>query len=277
MTELTVKDLMQAGVHFGHQTKRWNPKMRRFIFTSRNGIYIVDLQKTLEGYKKAVGFLKQMAGQGGNILFVGTKPQIRDVITARADEAGMPYVVERWLGGMLTNFETVKKSIARLQELTTMKEDGTLDALSKKESTKLTKEMEKLERNLGGIKNMGKLPDAVFIIDTKREKIALTEAVRLNIPVIAIVDTNCDPDGIEYIIPGNDDSVKGVDMIMAGLVEAIHVGGEELALKRQADAEERNKKSADELAIKAARDAHLAAQDEEKPSEEAASADKTAE
>lgn len=268
MSDITVKELMKAGVHFGHQTKRWNPKMRRYIFTSRNGIYIVDLQKTLEGYKKAIGFLKETAAKGGNILFVGTKPQIRETIARHAEEADMPFVTERWLGGMLTNFETVKKSIGRLQELTTMDEDGTLDALSKKESTKLGKEKEKLERNLGGIKGMGKLPDAIFIVDTKREKIALTEAIRLNIPVVAIVDTNCNPDGIKYVIPGNDDSVKGIDLIMDGLVEAIKTGGEELAIKRQAENEERSKKEADEAAIKAARDAHLAAQEEGASSEE---------
>jgi small subunit ribosomal protein S2 len=268
MSNLTLDQLMKAGVHFGHQTKRWNPKMRRYIFTARNGIYILDLQQTLDGYDKARKYLRELAASGGTILFVSTKPQAKELIEAKANEIGMPSVTERWLGGMMTNFETVKGSIARLRELTAMEEDGTFDALSKKEVTKLAKEKEKLDKNLGGIKEMAKLPDAIFIIDTKRERIALAEALRLNIPVIAIVDTNCDPEGISYVIPGNDDSVKGLDLLISGLIEAMKEGAEEIAIKRRADEEERSRKTADEAAIKVARDAHLAEKDDDADDDE---------
>ncbi|HEX30098.1 TPA: 30S ribosomal protein S2, partial [Candidatus Poribacteria bacterium] len=201
MFNVTMKQLLEAGMHFGHQTRRWNPKMARYIFTERNGIYIIDLQKTLRMMKIAYDFLQELAAQGGKVLFVGTKKQAQDSVKEQAERCGMYYVNQRWLGGMLTNFQTIRKSIDRLLELERMEEEGTFEKLPKKEVIKLQREKEKLERNLGGIKTMEKLPDAVLIVDTRSERIAVAEANKLGIPIVAVVDTNCDPDLIDYPIP----------------------------------------------------------------------------
>ena len=210
MFNVTMKQLLEAGMHFGHQTRRWNPKMARYIFTERNGIYIIDLQKTLRMMKIAYDFLQELAAQGGKVLFVGTKKQAQDSVKEQAERCGMYYVNQRWLGGMLTNFQTIRKSIDRLLELERMEEEGIFDKLPKKEVVKLQREKEKLERNLGGIKTMEKLPDAVLIVDTRSERIAVAEANKLGIPIVAVVDTNCDPDLIDYPIPGNDDAIRSI-------------------------------------------------------------------
>ena len=224
MSVITIKQLLEAGVHFGHHTRRWNPKMAEYIFTERNGIYIIDLQKTVKKFEEAYMFVREMAAEGGNLLFVGTKKQAADAIKEEADRCGMYYVNERWPGGMLTNYKTIKKSIARLNNLEKMKEDGTFDLLPKKEVAKLIKEMGDLERNYGGIKNMPGLPSAVFIVDPKKEHNAVLEAKKLGIPVVAIVDTNCDPDDADYIIPGNDDAIRAIKLIASVLANAVIEG-----------------------------------------------------
>ncbi len=229
---------METGLHFGHQTKRWNPKMRKYIFGSRNGIYIIDLQQTLKKFEKAIAFTRELAARRSKILFIGTKSQAKDIIAEQATRCGMPYVRERWLGGMLTNYETIKMSIGRLNQLDGMEEDGSFKVLAKKEVIKLQKEKLKLERYLGGIRDMGGLPDAVFIVDTKKEKIALSEAVKLKIPVMAIVDTNCDPDGIDYIIPGNDDANRAIELISSAIADAILEGANEYDMREKAVAQE---------------------------------------
>jgi small subunit ribosomal protein S2 len=203
---VTMKQLLEAGVHFGHQTRRWNPKMKRFIFGERNGIYIIDLQQTLTRIETAYTFVRDLVADGGTILFIGTKKQAQDPIQSYAEKVGMPYINQRWLGGMLTNFETIGKRVAKMQEYRRMRASGEFDAMPKKEALLLSRELEKLERNLGGIAQMDKLPDAVFILDTKKEHIGVTEANKLGLPIIAVVDTNCDPDVIQYVIPGNDDA-----------------------------------------------------------------------
>lgn len=245
MEDISVKSLMEAGLHFGHQTKRWNPKMRKYIFDSRNGIYIIDLQKTQRLFKRALDFVRQVSASGEKVLFIGTKPQAQEIIQNEATRCGMPYVKERWLGGMLTNYDTVKKSVARLRQLEGMEEDGSFKVLVKKEVIRLQKEKEKLERNLGGLKDMGALPAAVFIVDTKKERIALAEAIKLRIPVIAIVDTNCDPDGIEYIIPGNDDATRSITLVAKSVADAIAEGASEYEMKAKAAAEEKEKAAAE--------------------------------
>ena len=224
MSVITIKQLLEAGVHFGHHTRRWNPKMAEYIFTERNGIYIIDLQKTVKKFEEAYMFVRDMAGENGTLLFVGTKKQAADAIKEEAERCGMYYVNERWPGGMLTNFKTIKKSIARLNNLEKMKEDGTFDLLPKKEVAKLIKEMGDLERNYGGIKNMPGLPSAVFIVDPKKEHNAVLEAKKLGIPVVAIVDTNCDPDDADYIIPGNDDAIRAIKLIASVLANAVIEG-----------------------------------------------------
>ena len=224
MSVISIKQLLEAGVHFGHHTRRWNPKMAEYIFTERNGIYIIDLQKTAKKFEEAYMFAREISAEGGNILFVGTKKQATDAIRDEALRCGMYYVNVRWLGGMLTNFKTIKHSIARLAHLEKMKEDGTFDLLPKKEVAGLTKEMENLERNLGGIKTMTELPSAIFIVDTKKEHNAVLEAKRLGIPVIAIVDTNCDPDDADYVIPGNDDAIRAIKLISAAIADAVIEG-----------------------------------------------------
>ena len=224
MSVISIKQLLEAGVHFGHHTRRWNPKMAEYIFTERNGIYIIDLQKTVKKFEEAYMFVRDISTSGGNVLFVGTKKQAADAIKEEALRASMYYVNVRWPGGMLTNYKTIKKSIARLNNLNQMRDDGTFNLLPKKEVAALTKEMNDLERNLGGIKNMPRLPDAVFIVDPRKEKNAVAEAKKLGIPVVAIVDTNCDPDDADYIIPGNDDAIRAIKLISGVIADAVIEG-----------------------------------------------------
>ena len=235
MSSVSMKQLLEAGVHFGHQTRRWNPKMAEYIFAERNGIYIIDLQKTVKMLDDAYNFVREISAEGGEILFVGTKKQAQDAIKEEAERCGMHYVNARWLGGMLTNYQTIKKRIARLEQLNKMKEDGTFDLLPKKEVIKLEHEIEKLEKFMGGIKNMGTLPKAMFIVDTRKEKIAVAEARNLGIPVVAIVDTNCDPDEVDYIIPGNDDAIRAVKLIAGAMADAVIEGrqGEQTAAETE--------------------------------------------
>ncbi|ASA96177.1 MULTISPECIES: 30S ribosomal protein S2 [Anoxybacillus] len=221
MSVISMKQLLEAGVHFGHQTRRWNPKMKKYIFTERNGIYIIDLQKTVKKVEEAYNFVKELAANGGKILFVGTKKQAQDSVKEEAERSGMFYVNQRWLGGTLTNFATIQKRIKRLKEIERMAEDGTFDVLPKKEVVKLKKELERLEKFLGGIKEMKELPDALFVIDPRKERIAVAEARKLNIPIIGIVDTNCDPDEIDYVIPANDDAIRAVKLLTSKIADAI--------------------------------------------------------
>jgi small subunit ribosomal protein S2 len=221
---VTMKQLLEAGVHFGHQTRRWNPKMRRFIFGERNGIYIIDLQQTLVRIETAYSFVRDLVADGGSILLIGTKKQAQDPIQSYAEKCGMPYINERWLGGMLTNFETIKKRVGKMQEYQRMRDSGEFAAMPKKEALLLSRELEKLERNLGGIRDLDRLPDAVFILDTKKEHIAVTEANKLGIPIVAVVDTNCDPDSVQYVIPGNDDALRSIRLLAAGIADACLAG-----------------------------------------------------
>ncbi len=220
MPKITMKQLLEAGVHFGHQTKRWNPKMKPYIFGARNGIYIIDLQKTVRYFRSACNFIKSVTENGDSVLFVGTKKQAQDSIREEAIRAGQFYVNNRWLGGMLTNFATIKGSIDRLKKIEVMAEDGTFELLTKKECLQLERERIKLEKNLGGIKGMTKIPGAMFVIDPKKEAIAVCEAKKLGIPVVAVVDTNCDPDEIDHIIPGNDDAIRAIRLFVASMAEA---------------------------------------------------------
>ena len=224
MGVVSMKQLLEAGVHFGHQTRRWNPKMARYIFTERNGIYIIDLQKTVKKLEEAYMFVRDVAANGDNVLFVGTKKQAGESIKEEAERAGAHYVNARWLGGMMTNFKTIRRRIQRLEQLRKMQEDGTFDRLPKKEVGKLELEIEKLEKYLGGIKTMDKLPGALFIVDPRKERIAVAEAKKLGIPIVAIVDTNCDPDEIDYGIPGNDDAIRAVKLIAGTMADAIIEG-----------------------------------------------------
>ena len=224
MAALTMKELLEVGLHFGHQTKRWNPKMKKYIFGSRNGIYIVDLQQSLQKLREANDFLRSTAAAGGKVLFVGTKKQAQECIEAEAKRCSMFYVTQRWLGGTLTNFKTIQRSIERLRELEGMKEQGLFDALSKKEQARLDREMGKLEKYLGGIKGMEHLPEAVFIVDTKKEQIAVRETAKLGIPSVAIVDTNCNPDDIDFVIPGNDDAIRAIRLIASKMADAVLEG-----------------------------------------------------
>ncbi|WNS77203.1 30S ribosomal protein S2 [Bacillus sp. DTU_2020_1000418_1_SI_GHA_SEK_038] len=221
MSVISMKQLLEAGVHFGHQTRRWNPKMKKYIFTERNGIYIIDLQKTVKKVEEAYNFVKELAGNGGTILFVGTKKQAQDSVKEEAIRSGMYFVNQRWLGGTLTNFETIQKRINRLKDIERMSEDGTFEVLPKKEVVQLKKEQERLEKFLGGIKDMKTLPDALFIIDPRKERIAVAEAHKLNIPIVGIVDTNCDPDEIDVVIPANDDAIRAVKLLTAKMADAI--------------------------------------------------------
>jgi small subunit ribosomal protein S2 len=231
MSVISMKQLLEAGVHFGHQTRRWNPKMAEYIFTERNGIYIIDLQKTVKKVEEAYEFIKSVAADGKDVLFVGTKKQAQESIMEEATRCGMFYVNQRWLGGMLTNFKTIRTRIERLNALNTMEQEGTFDLLPKKEVIKLKAEKEKLEKNLNGIKDMDKLPGALFIVDPRKEKNAILEAKILGIPVVAIVDTNCDPDEVDYVIPGNDDAIRAVKLITSKMADAVLEGrqGEQLA------------------------------------------------
>ena len=224
MAVISMKQLLEAGVHFGHQTRRWNPKMATYIFTERNGIYIIDLQKTVKKLDEAYNYVKEVAAEGGDILFVGTKKQAQESIRDEALRCGMHYVNARWLGGMMTNFRTIRKRIDRMDQLAKMKENGTFELLPKKEVAKLELEMEKLDKYLGGVKNMKTLPKAMFIVDPHKERIAVAEARKLNIPIVAIVDTNCNPDEIDYVIPGNDDAIRAVKLIAGAMADAVLEG-----------------------------------------------------
>ena len=226
MAVVSMKQLLEAGVHFGHQTRRWNPKMAEYIFTERNGIYIIDLQKTVKKLDEAYSFVKEISTEGKSVLFVGTKKQAQESVKEEALRAGAFYVNARWLGGMMTNFTTIRRRVARLKQLRAMEEDGTFDLLPKKEVIKLNLEIEKLEKFLGGIKDMDELPGALFIIDPRKERIAVAEAKKLNIPIVAIVDTNCDPDEIDYVIPGNDDAIRAVKLIAGAMADAVIEGRE---------------------------------------------------
>ncbi|NNF83539.1 MAG: 30S ribosomal protein S2 [Deltaproteobacteria bacterium] len=221
---ITMKQLLEAGVHFGHQTKRWNPKMKKYIFTARNGIYIIDLQQTVKMFRTAYDFVRDMAADGKTVLFVGTKKQAQEAVEEEARRANTPYVNVRWLGGMLTNFQTIRKSLDRLQKLADMTTDGTVEKLPKKEVLKLAKEQAKLEKVLGGIKDLRRIPDAIFVVDPSREEIAVQEARRLSIPIIAIVDTNCNPDLIDFVIPGNDDAIRAIKLFLGKVADAILEG-----------------------------------------------------
>ena len=238
MAIVTIKQLLEAGVHFGHHTRRWNPKMKEYIFTERNGVYIIDLQKTIKKFEEAYMFVREATEEGGTILFVGTKKQAADTIREEAERCGMHYVNVRWLGGMLTNYKTIRSSIERLRSLEKMQEDGTFDMLPKKEVMKHLGEMEKLEKYLGGVKDMKKLPGALFVVDPRKEHNAIAEARKLHIPIVAIVDTNCDPDEVDYVIPANDDAIRAIRLIAATMANAVQEGhqGADVA-EVEADAE----------------------------------------
>ncbi len=238
MAVVSMKQLLEAGVHFGHQTRRWNPKMARYIFTERNGIYIVDLQKTVKKMDEAYNFVRDISLEGKDLLFVGTKKQAQESIREEATRCNMPFVNARWLGGMLTNFRTIRRRIDRMEQLKKMREDGTFEMLPKKEVIKLELEIEKLEKFLGGVKGMNSLPGALFVVDPRKEHIAVSEARKLHIPIVAIVDTNCDPDEIDYVIPGNDDAIRAVRLISSAMANAILEGrqGEQMEEETQGDA-----------------------------------------
>ncbi|HEX4216953.1 MAG TPA: 30S ribosomal protein S2 [Acidimicrobiales bacterium] len=235
MAVVTMKQLLGAGVHFGHQTRRWNPKMRRFILGERNGIYLIDLRQTMKGIEESYAYTRDLVAGGGTILFVGTKKQTQGPVATYADACGMPYVNERWLGGMLTNFQTVSTRVKRMQEFEAMQKAGDFDAMPKKEALRHTRELEKLQRNLGGIRGLDRLPDAIFVIDTKKEHIAVTEANKLGLPIVAVVDTNCDPDVISHVIPGNDDAIRSGTLLCRVIAEAV-VEGRFIAQQRPAKA-----------------------------------------
>jgi small subunit ribosomal protein S2 len=224
MAVITMRQMLEAGVHFGHQTRRWNPKMKRFIFGERNGIYIIDLEQTLGRVEKAYGYVRDLVAGGGTILFVGTKKQAQDPIRSYAEKCGMPYVNERWLGGMLTNFDTISKRVGKMLEYERMRDSGEFEAMPKKEALLLTREMEKLQRNLGGLRGLNKRPDAIFVLDTKKEHIAVTEANKLGIPVVAVVDTNVDPELVQYPIPGNDDAIRANSLLSRVIADAVEEG-----------------------------------------------------
>ncbi len=234
----SMKELLESGVHFGHQVKRWNPKMKKYIFGERNGIYIIDLQKTVKGLEDAYHFIRDVATSGQDVLFVGTKKQAQDAIAEEAVRVGAFYINQRWLGGMLTNFSTIKKSIEKLKKIDGMKEDGTYELLPKKEVASLEKERQKLQRNLGGIKEMKDVPGAVFVIDPRREHISVMEANKLSVPVVAVVDTNCNPDNIDYVIPGNDDAIRAIKLLTSKMADAIHEGKEKLTRELEEEKEE---------------------------------------
>ena len=239
MSVISMKQLLEAGVHFGHQTRRWNPKMKKYIFTERNGIYIIDLQKTVKKVDEAFNYVKDVAANGGNILFVGTKKQAQDTVRDEATRCGMYYINQRWLGGTLTNFETIRKRINRLKDIERMEEDGTTDVLPKKEVVDMLKEKDRLVKFLGGIKEMKSIPDAMFVIDPRKERIAIAEAHKLDIPVVGIVDTNCDPDEIDYVIPANDDAIRAVKLLTSKMADAVLEAkqGEETEVTEEVEAQ----------------------------------------
>jgi small subunit ribosomal protein S2 len=224
LSVVSMRELLEAGVHFGHQTRRWNPKMRRYIFTERGGIYIIDLQQTLDLVEQAHSFVRNVAERGGSVLFVGTKKQSQDSIADEAERVGMPYVNHRWLGGLLTNWRTISERLDRMQELRRLRDEGQLELLPAKERMTMTAELEKLETNLGGVDDMKRLPDAIFVVDLKKEQLAIREARRLNLPVVALVDTNCDPDDADYVIPGNDDAIRSCSLIIRAIANGIEAG-----------------------------------------------------
>jgi small subunit ribosomal protein S2 len=224
LSVVSMRELLEAGVHFGHQTRRWNPKMRRYIFTERGGIYIIDLQQTLDLVEQAHAFVRNIAERGGSVLFVGTKKQSQDSIAEEAERVGMPYVNHRWLGGLLTNWRTISERLDRMQELRRLRDEGQLELLPAKERMTMTAELEKLETNLGGVDDMKRLPDAIFVVDLKKEQLAIREARRLNLPVVALVDTNCDPDDADYVIPGNDDAIRSCSLIIRAIANGIEAG-----------------------------------------------------
>jgi len=255
---VTMKQLLEAGVHFGHQTRRWNPKMKRFIHTERGGIYLIDLHQTLSGIEKSYVFVRDLVADGGTVLFIGTKKQAQDAVQGYAEKCGMPYINQRWLGGMLTNFETISKRVSKMKEYQRMRDSGEFDAMPKKEALLLTRELDKLERNLNGIRDLERLPDAVFILDTKKEDIAVTEANKLGIPVVAVVDTNCDPDVIQYIIPGNDDAIRSGSLLSRVISDAV-LEGRLMRSKKHPETAPRER-SVEEQAEKAAEQARAAAE-----------------
>jgi small subunit ribosomal protein S2 len=247
MAYVSMKQLLEAGVHFGHQTKRWNPKMKPYIFAARNGIYIIDLQQTVKMYRTAYDYVRETVSNGGSIIFVGTKKQSQTAIMEEAQRCGMLYVNQRWLGGTLTNFKTIKISIDKLKKLDKMKEEGSYEGLTKKEIVMLEKERTKLERYLGGVKAMDKIPGAIFVIDTKKERIAINEAKKLGVPVIAVVDTNCDPDGINYVIPGNDDAIRAIRLFSAGIADACLEGKGAFEEKLRSEVDEKEIEGEEEI------------------------------
>ncbi len=256
MSVISIKQLLEAGVHFGHQKRRWNPKMKEHIFGERNGIYVIDLQKTLGLFKEAVDFVTNLAAQGKTILFVGTKRQAQETVENEAQRCSMYFINNRWLGGLLTNFSTVQKSVKRYKELDSMRVNGFYEKLSKKEAARLERERKKLEKNLRGIKDMDRLPNAVFIVDSNKEAIAVKEAIKLNVPIIAIVDTNCDPDGIDYVIPGNDDALRAVKLFVSTVADAFLAGRGVYQAKVEAQTKEAEEKAQKEIALrKAAKEA----------------------
>ena len=270
MAVVSMKKLLEAGVHFGHQTRRWNPKMSRFIFTERNGIYIIDLQKTVKKIEEAYAFAREIAADGGKILFVGTKKQAQDAIEKEAKKCEMPYINQRWLGGLLTNYKTIRKRIDRLFKLIEMEKDGTFDVLPKKEVIQLIHERERLEKFLGGIKDMDKMPEALYIVDPKKEKIAVKEAHILGIPVIGIVDTNCDPDELDFPIPGNDDAIRAVKLITETIANAVLEGkqGTQNAYEEENNnSEENDEVNYEEINMQEALEVEVPAADEEIPAE----------
>ena len=270
MSVISMKSLLEAGVHFGHQTRRWNPKMGKFIFTERNGIYIIDLQKTVKKIEEAYAFAREIAADGGKILFVGTKKQAQDAIEKEAKKCEMPYINQRWLGGLLTNYKTIRKRIDRLFKLIEMEEDGTFDVLPKKEVIQLIHERERLEKFLGGIKDMDKMPEALYIVDPKKEKIAVKEAHILGIPVIGIVDTNCDPDELDFPIPGNDDAIRAVKLITETIANAVLEGkqGTQNAYEEESNnTEENDEVNYEEINMQEALEVEVPAADEEIPAE----------
>jgi small subunit ribosomal protein S2 len=251
MAVVTMRQMLEAGVHFGHQTRRWNPKMKRFIFGERNGIYIIDLDQTMQRVEASYNFLRDLSAKGGTVLFIGTKKQAQDPVRSYAEKCNMHYVNERWLGGMLTNFETISKRVAKMQEYERMRQAGEFDAMPKKEALLLTRELEKLQKNLGGIRGMNKRPDAIFVLDTKKEHIAVTEANQLRIPVVAVVDTNVDPDVIQFPIPGNDDAIRANALMCHVVAEAV-LEGRYISNKRNPQAAPVAKRSAEDEAAFAA-------------------------
>jgi len=281
MAVVSMRELLEAGVHFGHQTRRWNPKMRRFIFTERGGIYIIDLTQTSERLDEAAQFVRNLAERNGTVLFVGTKKQAQDAVESEAKRVGMPYVNHRWLGGLLTNWRTMSDRIERLHEMRRLKEEGQLDLLPAKERIAMSGELEKLEQNLGGVADMRRQPDAVFIVDLRKEQLAVREARRLGLPVVALVDTNCDPDEADYVIPGNDDAIRSCSLIARAIADAIadgqqKVSAREFAAQQQREKEAEAKAKAEAKAAKAAKAAEAAEAAEAPPAENGAAAEPAA-